>query len=173
MVLNIHRNHKPYQGRGEGGGTGEWKIIYLSLHCHPQNNSCIKMGSDESHFNVSLIVRDKGTRPQLLKRKDSRSGFEPRSLCLPAERLTARPNRLTRRINHPTIVSTLLMSMGCAPWQCATPPSTRPPTRPPPPHPPAHRPPHRPHPPYEQQCEVGDKVAAEDQRKGGGEGAGL
>ena len=34
---------------------------YLSLHCH-QNDSCIKMGSDESHFNVSLIVRDKVTR---------------------------------------------------------------------------------------------------------------
>ena len=64
MVLNIHRNHKAYQGRGEGGGRGEWKIIYLSLHCHHQNDSCIKMGSDESHFNVSLIVRDKGTRPQ-------------------------------------------------------------------------------------------------------------
>ena len=39
------------------------KIIYLSLHCHHQNDSCIKMGSDESHFNVSLIVRDKVTRP--------------------------------------------------------------------------------------------------------------
>ena len=37
-------------------------IIYLSLHCHHQNDSCIKMGSDESHFNVSLIVRDKVTR---------------------------------------------------------------------------------------------------------------
>ena len=36
--------------------------MYLSLHCHDQNDSCIKMGSDESHFNVSLIVRDKVTR---------------------------------------------------------------------------------------------------------------
>jgi len=36
--------------------------IYLSLHCHHQNDSGIKMGSDESHFNVSLIVRDKVTR---------------------------------------------------------------------------------------------------------------
>ena len=27
--------------------------IYLSLHCHHQNDSCIKVGSDESHFNVS------------------------------------------------------------------------------------------------------------------------
>ena len=41
---------------------GEGEIIYLSLHCHHQNDSCIKMGSDESYFNVSLIVRDKVTR---------------------------------------------------------------------------------------------------------------
>ena len=38
------------------------KIIYLSLHCHHENGSYIKMGNDESHFNVSLIVRDKVTR---------------------------------------------------------------------------------------------------------------
>ena len=45
------------------------------------------MGSDESQFNVSLIVRDKVTRqcPQTttyLKRKESRSGIEPRLLLL-------------------------------------------------------------------------------------------
>ena len=47
-----------------GGGRGR---SYLSLHCHHQNDSCIQMGSDESHFNVSLIVRDKVTRqcPQI------------------------------------------------------------------------------------------------------------
>ena len=28
--------------------------LYLSLHCHHQNDSCIKMGSDESHVNVSV-----------------------------------------------------------------------------------------------------------------------
>ena len=43
----------------KGGGKGVWrwgkrKIIYLSLHCHHQNDSCIKMGSDESRFNVSV-----------------------------------------------------------------------------------------------------------------------
>ena len=45
-------------------GEGRWKreIIYLSLHCHHQNDSCNKMGSDESHFNVSLIVRVKVTK---------------------------------------------------------------------------------------------------------------
>ena len=49
--------------RGEGPGTevGERYIIYLSLHCHHQNDSSIKMGSDENHFNVLLIVRDKVT----------------------------------------------------------------------------------------------------------------
>ena len=38
------------------------EIIYLSLHCHHQNDSYINMGSDKSHFNVSLIVRDKVRR---------------------------------------------------------------------------------------------------------------
>ena len=42
----------------EVGEGGDYKL-YLPLHCHHQNDSCIKMGSDESHCNVSLIVRDK------------------------------------------------------------------------------------------------------------------
>ena len=41
---------------------GEREIIYLSLHCHHQNDSCIKVSSDDSHFNGSLIVRDTVTR---------------------------------------------------------------------------------------------------------------
>ena len=41
-------------GRGYGGVWGGGEIIYLSLHCHHQNDFCIKMGSDESHFNVSV-----------------------------------------------------------------------------------------------------------------------
>ena len=65
-------------------------IINLSLHCHHQNDSCIKMGSDESHFNVSLILKGKVTRqcPQtttFLKRNESQSGIEPRSFRLPAK----------------------------------------------------------------------------------------
>ena len=93
-------------GGGEGGGWwGKREIIYLSLHCHHQNDSCIKMGSDESRFNVSLLwgtkSQDSVHRPQLSKRKESRSGFEPRSLCLPAWRLTARPNRLTGASSQP------------------------------------------------------------------------
>ena len=41
----------------QGEGVLRWgdrEIIYLSLHCRHQNDSCIKMGSDESHFNVSV-----------------------------------------------------------------------------------------------------------------------
>ena len=38
------------------------EIIYLSLHSHHQKDSYIEVGSDESHFNVSLILRDKVTR---------------------------------------------------------------------------------------------------------------
>ena len=71
----------------EVGGEGDY--IHLSLHCHLQEHSCIEMGSDESHFNVSLILRDrvKRQRPQtttFLKRKENRSGIEPRPFCLPA-----------------------------------------------------------------------------------------
>ena len=47
MVLYVHRNHKVYSGQGEGGmevGGGKVgrEIIYLSLHCHHQNDLCIK-----------------------------------------------------------------------------------------------------------------------------------
>ena len=63
----------------DGRRWGEREIVYLSLHCHHQ-----KMGSDESHFNVSLILRDKVTRqcPQtttFLKKKKNRglSAYQP------------------------------------------------------------------------------------------------
>ena len=60
---------------------------HTHTHTHRETDSCIKMGSDDSHFNVSLIVRDKVTRrcPQtttLLKRKENRSGIERRPYCL-------------------------------------------------------------------------------------------
>ena len=35
--------------------------MYLPVHGHHQNDSCIKMGSDESHIKGSLIVRDNVT----------------------------------------------------------------------------------------------------------------
>ena len=40
----------------------EGDYIPVATLSPPVNDSCIKMGSDESHFNVSIIVRDKVTR---------------------------------------------------------------------------------------------------------------
>ena len=40
----------------------ERDYIYLSLRCQHEHGSCIEMGSDQSHFNVSLIVMDKVTK---------------------------------------------------------------------------------------------------------------
>ena len=73
-------------GRGYGGG-GEREIIYLLLRCHHQNDFCIKIGSDKSHFNISQTVRDKVTIRCPQKRKESRSGFEPPEV-LPLTSLT-------------------------------------------------------------------------------------
>ena len=69
---------------GEKGGKGVWRwgeneIIYLSLRCHHQNDFCIKVGSDESHFSVSLIVRDKVTR-QCPKTATSEEKREPKQI---------------------------------------------------------------------------------------------
>ena len=60
----------------------------LSLHCHHKNDSRIKMGSDESHFNVSLIAMDKVTR-QCLQTTAFEEKGEPKRIrteapCLPA-----------------------------------------------------------------------------------------
>ena len=82
-----------------GGGR---EIIYLSLHCHHQNDSCIKVGSDERHFNVSLIVRDKVIR-QCAQTTTFEEKGEPKRIrpevplliSLTPYRLTVRPNRLT------------------------------------------------------------------------------
>ena len=38
--------------RTETPGGGVRGRLYLTLHCHHQNDSCIKMGSDKSRFNV-------------------------------------------------------------------------------------------------------------------------
>ena len=61
MVLYVHRYPKGLLGTDEWR-WGKREIIYLSLHFHHQNDSCVEMGRGESHFNVSIIVRDKVTR---------------------------------------------------------------------------------------------------------------
>ena len=61
MVLNVHRNlclmstERLIRDREMGVWRwGERETIYLSLHCHQQNDFCIKTGSDESHFKFSV-----------------------------------------------------------------------------------------------------------------------
>ena len=91
--------------RDGGGGRGR-EIIYLSLHRRHQNDSCIKMGSDESYFNVLFTVKDKvprqvSTDHNLFEEKGepSRSGESNRTEALLLTSLnafTARPNRLTQ-----------------------------------------------------------------------------
>ena len=67
MVLNVRTSTETTRlirdgEKGEGGmEVGEREIIHLSLHCHHQNDSRIKMACDKNPFNVSLIVRDKVT----------------------------------------------------------------------------------------------------------------
>ena len=81
-----------------GKGVRRWEereIIYLSLHCHHQNDFCIKMDSDESHFNVSVGSDGQShttvsTNHNLFEEKG-----EPKQYRTEVLPLTARPNRLT------------------------------------------------------------------------------
>ena len=61
------------------GEEGDYIYIYLSLHCHHRNDFCIKMGSEESHFNVPLIVRDK-VRRQCPQTTTSEGKGEPKRI---------------------------------------------------------------------------------------------
>ena len=67
--------------------------------CHHQNDSCIKMGSDESHFNVSVGSEGQShktvsTNHNLFQEKGEPKRY--RTEVLPLTSLTARPNRLTK-----------------------------------------------------------------------------
>ena len=68
-------------------GGGEREIMYLSLHCHHQNDFCIKMGSDESHFNVSVgsdeqSYKTVSTNHNLLEEKGEPKRYRPEVLPL-------------------------------------------------------------------------------------------
>ena len=47
---------------GESGGGERGRVYTYRRYTVTTGMTCIKMGSDESHFNVSLIVRDKVKR---------------------------------------------------------------------------------------------------------------
>ena len=67
--------------------------LNLSLHCHHQKDSCINMGSDESHFNTSLNVRNKVTRqcPQTTTFDEKGEPKRIRTEVRPLTSLTALP----------------------------------------------------------------------------------
>ena len=55
VLARTNRDPKGSGWGGWGGGGGDYTSV--TLHFHHQNDSCIKMGSYESHLIVSLIVR--------------------------------------------------------------------------------------------------------------------
>ena len=68
----------------------ERETIYLSLHCHHRNDFCIKMGSDENHFNVSVENDGKVTRqcPQTTTFEEKGEPKRYRTEVLPLTSLT-------------------------------------------------------------------------------------
>ena len=77
--------------RGYGGGEGEEGDYIPIANTVATTMTCVKMGSDESHFNVTLIVRDKVIRPcpqttTFEEKGKSRSGY--RTEVLPLTSLT-------------------------------------------------------------------------------------
>ena len=82
----------------EVGGEGDY-VTYRYI-VTTRITSALTWAAMRAILMFQYEVMDKVTRqcPQtttFLKRKESRSGIEPRSFRLPAKRLTARPNRLT------------------------------------------------------------------------------
>ena len=73
---------------GEGGKR---ESIYTPQHYHHQNDSCIKMGSDESHFNVSVGSDGKSHKTMSTNHNLSEEKGEPkryRTEVLPLTSLT-------------------------------------------------------------------------------------
>ena len=83
------------------------EIIYLSLHCHHQNDPCIKMDSDKSHFNVSLMVRDNVTR-QCPHTTNFEEKGEPKRIRTEVPRLTSlSPDRYAKTTTTTTTTTKL------------------------------------------------------------------
>ena len=89
--------------------------LFLTLHCQHQNNLAFRWAAEKAILTTRQLwgtkSQDSVHKPQLLKRKESRSGIEPRTFCLyQRQGLTATPN-LAR-----IIISSSLM-LGLAHWK--------------------------------------------------------
>ena len=84
MMLNVHRNRKAYWDGGEGGrgygggGRGRLYIYRYIVTTMYQNDSCIKMGSDESHFNVSVGSDGQSHKPVFINHNLFEEKGEPK-----------------------------------------------------------------------------------------------
>ena len=87
--FNVELSPKRYWRGPKSQEVGGTERLYPTLYCHHQNGSCINVGSDESYFNVSLIVRDKITNT-LLKRKCEGQNQHTRELI--SARMTSQHN---------------------------------------------------------------------------------
>jgi len=111
MMLNVNRNPKAYSKNGEKGrgvlcGGGRVYIYiytlpppYISLHCHHQNDSCIRWAAMRAI--LMFHCEDKVTRqcPQttaVFEEKGEPKRNRAAALLL---RLTARPNRLSLSVS--------------------------------------------------------------------------
>ena len=75
-------------------GDGEEIIyIYLSLHCHHQNDSCIKIGSDESHFNCFINCEGQSHKDSVHFEEKG----EPKQIRTEVPLLQYQPNPLNAR----------------------------------------------------------------------------
>ena len=88
MLLYVHRNRRLIRDGGKGvwrwGGRG--RLYTYRYTVTTRMTSALRWVAVRATLMFQYEVMDKVTRqsPQLLKRKDSRSGIEPRSFRLPA-----------------------------------------------------------------------------------------
>ena len=81
-MLNTGVSPKRYCWGPRFQEVGEEVDLYPMLYCHHQNDSCIKMGTDESLFWTDVITCEGQSHkivshePQLSKREENRSGTE-------------------------------------------------------------------------------------------------
>ena len=78
------------KGGGGYGGGGRGRV-YTYRYTVTTRMTCIKMGSDESRFNVSLVARDKVTRQCLQKNTTFEEKGEPKRYRTEVLPLTSLP----------------------------------------------------------------------------------
>ena len=91
----------------------------VGLHCHHQNDSALRWAAMRAiltfYYLWGVKAQDSVHKPQLLK--ESWSGFEPKSACLPPKRFNAGPSWLLspfltgRMFVRPNILRTLRRTM--------------------------------------------------------------